>query len=139
MTSKILSDYIRHTAIGHQSPVFQLQNALAQAANGLQVEVDEKNSPSLAMRAFIHLAQTSLLKAGVPDSQHFVYDQDVGLQMRRYFERQQHIHGGRVAFYRRIDKPLHPGEINDLVKVRIDLRGAHPRDRAGQTNALAAG
>ena len=74
-----------------------------------------------AARDLIHLAKTLLLELGIADREHLVDDQDFRLQMRRDGKRQPHIHAGRIALHRRIEKPLDLGERDDLVELFADL------------------
>ena len=86
----------------------------------------------------LHLAQALALKLGVADRQHLVDDQDLRLQVRGHRERQPHVHAARVALDRRVDEPLDPGELDDLVELRLDLAPAHAEDRAVEEDVLAA-
>src|SRR6185295_2097391 len=84
------------------------------------------------------LAEALLLELRVADGEHFVHDEDLGLEVRRDGEREAHVHAARVALHRRVEEPLDLGERDDLVELRGDLRAAHPEDRAVQEDVLAA-
>src|SRR5271166_1108082 len=59
--------------------------------------------------------------------------------MRRDRERQPHIHAAAIPLHGRIQKLLDPGEIEDHVKLLLDLAPRHAQDAAVQENVLAAG
>ena len=65
--------------------------------------------------------------------------QDLGLEVRRDGEREPHVHAARVALDRRVEEPLDPGELDDLVELASDLGRAHAEDRAVEVDVLAAG
>ena len=50
-----------------------------------------------------------------------------------------HLHPGRIALYRRIKKPLHLGEIDNLIKLTLDLFPPHPQDSPIQKDILPPG
>ena len=80
-----------------------------------------------------------LLEREVADRQHFVEQQDLGLEMRRDRERQAHVHAARIALDRRVDELLDLGEVDDGVELARDLLAAHAEDGAVEEDVLAAG
>ena len=95
----------------------------------------EKNSPPPAAD-ILHLSNAFLLKLRVANSQHFIDDQDLRLQMRRHRERQAHIHAAAVPLHRRVDKFFHSGKSHDLVKFLFYLRLVHPEDGPVEKNIV---
>ena len=52
-------------------------------------------------------------------------------------EGETYIHPARVAFHRRINKLSNLSEIDDRVKLALDVGTLHPQDRAIEKNVLA--
>src|SRR5687768_17149064 len=84
-----------------------------------------------------HLTETLALEARVPDGEDFVDQQNLRLQMRGDGKRQPEIHPAGVVLYLCVDELLDFGEIDDLVKLGVDLAPAHAEDRAVQVDVLA--
>src|SRR5205814_2213127 len=72
----------------------------------------EQHRSSAAPQVF-HNAQTLFLKSGVSYGEHFVYDQNIGIQMRRYRKAKSQAHSRGVPLDGRINKAIHAGKIND--------------------------
>ena len=99
---------------------------------------DEEHGAA-ALRHLGHLPQALLLEFRVADRQHFVDDQDLGLQMRRDRESEPDIHAGGKSLDRRVKKLFDFGKSDDLVETALDLGAAHAEDRAVEKNVLASG
>ena len=67
------------------------------------------------------LVEALVGEAFVADGEHFVDEQDVGIDVDRDGEAEAHVHAGRVGLHRRIDEVLHLGELDDLVEPLRDL------------------
>ena len=74
------------------------------------------------LRDVAHFPEALLLERGVADGEHFVDEQDLGLEMRGDRERQPQVHAARVALDRRVEEPLDLREGDDLVELALDLR-----------------
>ena len=85
------------------------------------------------------LAEAFLLELGVADREHLVDDQDLGFEMRGDGKGETHIHAGRVALDRGVEKFLDLGKGDDLVEFPADLGAAHAENRAIEIDILAAG
>src|SRR5262245_29829820 len=89
------------------------------------------------MADVIHLAQALSLKACVSNRQHFICNQDLAVEMRRYRESEAHVHAARVAFHRGVDELLDFGKSDDLIEPRIDLPAFHSEHCAVEVDVLA--
>ena len=69
-----------------------------------------------------HAAQAAALELGVAHGEHLVDQQDVGVEVRGDGERQPQVHARRVPLHRRVEEPLDPGELDDLVEPARRLR-----------------
>ena len=98
----------------------------------------EQHRPALAGHV-AHLAQAFLLELGVAHRQHFVHDQDLGVQVGGHGEGQAHVHAAGVALDRRVDELLHLGEGHDLVELARDLGSVHAQDGAVEEDVLPPG
>src|SRR5688500_10775460 len=85
-----------------------------------------------------HLAQALLLKRRVTNGEHFIDDENVGLEVRRDRKRETHVHAARVVLDLRVDEPVDLREIDDLVELRGDLRAPHSEYGAAQEYVLTA-
>ena len=90
------------------------------------------------LRNFLHFAEALLLKFEVADGQHFVHEQNFGLEMRGHGKRQPHLHSRAEMLQRRIDETFDLGEIDDLVELAVDFSLAHPENRAAQVDIFAS-
>src|SRR5437773_7906269 len=91
-----------------------------------------------AVDDFVHLRKAFLLKLRVAHGQHFIDNEDLRIQVRGHRKCQSHIHATRVMFDGRFEKFLRSREINNLVKLRVDLAPAHAQDCSVQINILTA-
>src|SRR6266513_6214644 len=79
----------------------------AQSYDRINIVTDKKHRSAFA-RYLSHLTQAFFLKLGIANSEHFVDDKYLRLQVRSDGESKSNIHAARVAFHGRVD-------------VRIDL------------------
>src|SRR6266508_4754506 len=98
---------------------------------------DQQNG-SAAVDNFVHLRKALLLKFGIAHGEHFIDNEYLRVEVRGHGECQPHIHTTRVMFDRSFEKLLSAREINDFIKLRVDLAPAHAQDRAVQINILTA-
>jgi len=59
--------------------------------------------------------------------------------MRRHRERQADVHPGRIALHRRIEKLLHLGKRDDLVKLCLNFLALHSQNRTVEKNVFPSG
>jgi len=98
---------------------------------------DKNNGPS-RLGDLLHPPEATLLKREIPHRENFVNDQDFRLQKGGDGEAEAHAHPAAVAFDRCIQKLLHPGKINDLVKLAEHFGAGHAEDRTVEKYILAA-
>src|SRR5229473_2710702 len=98
----------------------------------------EQNGPA-AVDDFVHLRKALLLELRVTHGQHFIDNEDLGIQVRGDRECQPHIHAARVMFDGSFEKLLSPREIYDFIELRVDLAPAHAQDGSVQINILTSG
>ena len=67
------------------------------------------------------------LELGVAHRQHFVDEQDVGLEVCRDREPQADVHAGRVPLDRRVEECGDAGEVHDAVQLAAISRRRMPR------------
>src|SRR5437667_12222573 len=91
-----------------------------------------------AVDDFVHLRKAFLLKLRVAHGQNFIDNEDLRIQVRGHRECQSHIHATRVMFDGRFEKFLCSCEINNLVKLRVNLAPAHAQDCSVQINIFTA-
>src|SRR6185436_1755509 len=98
---------------------------------------EQHGSP--ALRYVAHLTQTFLLKLCITDCQDFVHYQNLRLQVRGNRESETYIHAGGITFNRGIKKLFDFRKSYDLVKLSLDLRLPHAKQRAIQIDVLTPG
>src|SRR5262249_6446185 len=76
----VLPYYLTRWAIRDNLPTLHQQHAVAQRLDRIQVMRDEDNGPTFSPQC-PHSIKTFLLEGHVADGQHFVQEQDLGLQM----------------------------------------------------------
>src|SRR5512141_2109159 len=116
--------------------MFQQDAPGTQLTNRLCVVAHKENRPAVAGNVF-HFAETFLLERGVTDSEHFVNEQDLGLEMRRDSKREPGVHARAVPFRRSVDELLDLGEAHDLLEATGNLAAPHSEYRAAQIDVLA--
>ena len=130
---------LRRARVGDHAPALQQQRARAQRRHRGEVVADEQHGAPLALPHLAHLPQALVLERLIADGQHFVHQQDVGVEMRRDGEGEPHRHPARVALDRHVEERLDAGELDDLVEPLPDLGAAHSDERAVEEDVLAAG
>src|SRR5699024_7576027 len=79
------------------------------------------------------------LEGGVSNSEHFVDEKNLRLEMRGDSEREAHVHAARVALDGSVDGLLDLGELDDRIELPRDLVLSHAEYRAREKNVLSSG
>ncbi len=85
------------------------------------------------------LAHASLAKIDISDSERFVYQQDLRIEMDRDRKRQAHNHTARIGLDGLIDEVADLGEVLDLADSLIHLFAGETQDGAVEVDILTAG
>jgi hypothetical protein len=104
----------------------------------MQVVGDEQHGPPLVAELG-HLAQAARLELRVARREHLVDHRDVRLEVGGHREGEPEVHPRRVALDRRVEKPLDPRELDDLVEAPADVHAAHPQERPVDLDVLPPG
>ena len=83
--------------------------------------------------------QASGHKCGVPDGQHLVDEQDLGIDVDGDGETEAHVHAARVGFDRGVDEVLEFGETDDLVELVVYFLFVEAEHDAVDEDVFAAG
>ena len=135
---EVVGDDVGARPVADDAAVVEQDRALAQLRNRLHVVRDENHRPA-GRSEILHPPEAAPLELGVPDREHLVDEQDLGLEMRGDRERQPHVHPARVPLHGRVDEPLDAGELDDLGELPLDLAPLHSEHGAVQEDVLAAG
>ena len=112
---EVVRDQLRAEAVLDDEPLLEPDRAIAELCDRLHVVRYEQHRP--ARRAeLLHPAEAAPLELGVADREHLVDEEDLRLEMRGDREREPDVHAARVALHRRVDEPLDPGELDDVVE-----------------------
>src|SRR5271156_3252366 len=125
-------------ACGGNFAVFQQDAARAKFGDGAEIVRDE-NYRGTAAQNGVHSLEAAILEDYVANTQHFVHDQDVRIDVRGNREAQPRVHARRISLYRSVDEIREAGKLNDGVEFAIDLGLFHSQDGAVQVDILAAG
>ena len=123
-------------AVVDDAALAQVDHALAHGLDAEHVVRHEQDRGVLLLQPLRELDALAL-EGQVADREHFVEDQDLGVQVRRHREREPHVHAAGVALDGRVDELPHPGELDDRVELRGDLLHRHAEDRAVEIDVLA--
>jgi len=83
-------------------------------------------------------AEALLLERAITDGEHFVDQQDVGIEVCGDREAEPDVHARRVPLHRHVDKRCNARKLDDLFELGRDLAAPHAQNRAAQVNVLAA-
>jgi hypothetical protein len=123
--------------LDRDAPLVEDQNFVAKRADlVVGVRGDDERPARGAKRA--QTIQAFLLEAGVADRQHFVDDQDLGVEVHGGGEGEAQEHTRRIRAHRLLDVALELGEFDDRVEAVADLGGAEPGEDAACNYVLAA-
>src|SRR5215467_10515705 len=125
-------------AIRDNLPALHQQHAITQRLHGVQVMRDEDDRPTCpSQRA--HSIKALLLEAQVADSQHFVQEQNLRLQMGNDRKPQSDVHSGGVPLDRYVDELPDLREVDNTLELSPDLASRHAQDRSIQVYVLPTG
>jgi len=97
----------------------------------------KQDSSPLLFAHLLHLPEAFFLKLDVPHGEHFVGDQDFGVEVRCDGEGEPHVHAAGVALDGGVDEfRLDFGERDDLVEVSVDVGLGHAEDRAVEVDVF---
>src|SRR5215471_5462024 len=94
--------------------VMEQDGAVAESLNCTEIVRDQYNCPAVVPK-MINEFQTLCLKNDVADSQDFVQEQNVGIEVGCYRETEPHIHACRVALHRDIDVFGHASKVDNAI------------------------
>ena len=92
--TEVVADGVACLILQDNPPILQDDPMLAERLNCCHVVTDKQDGASF-MHYLSHFAETFFLKRGVTDRQHFVNQEDIGLEVRRYGEREARIHAAQ--------------------------------------------
>src|SRR5579884_4359385 len=98
---------------------------------------DKKHCPP-AFAQVLHEAKALLLKDCIANSQYFIDDQDVGIQVGSNRKPESQAHSGRIAFDGSIDEPFDAGKLDNFIEFFIDFLLFHAQDRSIQVNIFSS-
>jgi hypothetical protein len=133
---QVLGDHVEHRPAGRHPAAGQQDRGRRERTNRRHVVTDEQHRLA-GVRDFVHLSQATPLEFGVADGQHFVDDQNLGIEMRCDGEGETDLHAAGVTLDRRIDEPVDAGEFDDLVVAPRHLAVRHSQDRPVEEHVLA--
>ena len=96
-----------------------------------------KHRPALAC-GIADLAQTFLLKNGIPYGQNLIDQQNLGFQMGGNRKGQPNVHSARIVFHRGIQQTATFGKLHDLIEFARDFPARHAQDCAIEEDILPA-
>ena len=101
--------------------------------------VADKQHGAALVGNLVHFSQALLLKCRIADGQHFVDDEDFGLEVGGDGEGEADVHAAGVKLHGGIDEFLDFGEGDDFVEFPGDFGAFHAEDRAVEEDVFAAG
>src|SRR5690606_25509453 len=110
--------------------------SFAERFNCRDVVADEEDRAAFP-RHVAHLAEAFALKFRVADGEHFIHDQNVGLEMCGDGEGEAHEHAAAVSLYGRVKESLDTRERHNLVKTLCYVAAAHPENASVEIDILA--
>jgi len=111
---------------------------IAEGAHLLQAVGDDDDGATV-LAELGELVHAPLLELHVADGQDLVDQEDLRLDVNGHREAQTHIHARGVVLHRLIDELTHPGEVDDVIELGLDLLAAHPQDGAVEEDVLPPG
>ena len=97
----------------------------------------DENDRAAVLGHVAHFAEAFLLEGGVSDGEHFVYEQNFGLEVRRDCKGQTHLHAAAVMLERGIEEALDFREGDDFIELAVDFRFTHAKNGAAHVDVLA--
>ena len=112
---------------------------MGELAHGAEVVTDEENSATVGLGHILYFAEALGLKSSISDSEHFIDDQYLRLEVGRDREGESHMHSAAVAFDRCVEEPFHSGERDNLIEPGSDLTFFHTHDCPIEEDVLPPG
>ena len=133
--------YAPTTRLGSPAPrTFPLssQSASSQKRSTRFERVRHQQNRLAAPLELAELVEALVREALVADREHFVDEQDIGIDVNRHGKPEPHVHAGRVRLDRRVDEFLQLGELDDLVEPPGDFALGQAEHDAVDEDVLAA-
>src|SRR5581483_267516 len=127
--TQIMLHRILRTALENQPATVEHDSPAAQVLDGGHVVRDKQNRPAAAAD-LCHFAQALSLKRDVAHCKHLVHDENLGIEVGGYRERQAYVHAAGIMLDRCIEKLFYFSECHDLIEAGDDFRPPHAEDRA---------
>ncbi len=80
----------------------------------------------LLLSKALHPCQALLPELSVPDRQHLVQQDDIGIEMRSHRKTQPGNHSAGIGFDRQVDEFTDIGKGNDVLGLGLDLSAGKP-------------
>ena len=87
----------------------------------------------------VHFSKALFLKFGIADSQHFVDNQNLRLEVRGHRKRKPNVHSRRIVLHRRVEKFFDLGKGDDFIELLADFPLRHAEDGAVEEDVLPSG
>jgi hypothetical protein len=118
--------------------VIEPQGLVAEALHQSERVRDEENGlvPTLELGKFV---EALVREALVPDGEHLINKQHVGIDVNRNSEAEPHVHPGRIGLDGRVDEVRELGEVDDFVEALLDLSAGESQHDAVDEDVLAPG
>src|SRR5205814_8565108 len=125
-------------AVEHDLALVEDEPAVAEPRNRSDVVTHEDHRSS-AVRQLADPLEAFLLEGAIPDREHLVEKEDLGVEIRGHREGEADVHPAGVALYRHVDEIADPREVDDLVVFLLDLTATHAEDRAVEEDVVSTG
>ena len=112
-------------AVRAGAAVVEPERLVAEALDDAERVGDEEDGLAAASELG-ELVEALVREALVADGEHFVDQQQVGIDVNGDGKPQPHVHAGRVGLDRRVDEVLELGELDDLVEALVISRFDRP-------------
>src|SRR5467141_4831650 len=123
-----------HTNLARVNPY----PAVRETPNLIELMRDEDDCASCA-GDIAHLAEAFFLEIYVPDSQDFIDEENLRLEVSSNSEGQADVHARGVVLYGGVNEFFELGEGHDFVELALDFALAHAEDDAGEKRVFVAG
>src|SRR5688572_27136760 len=129
-------DAPEYVAVVDHLALAQVDHAVAHGLDAEHVVRNEQDG-GIPLLQFLGVLDALALEGEIAHRQHFVEQQDVGLEVRCHRECESHVHAARVTLDRRIDEVRDLGELDDGIELAPHLFAAHPEDGAIEEHVFA--
>src|SRR5690606_26504723 len=100
-------------------------SAFTKLKDRTHVMADKKHGSSIPLSDILHLSKAFLLEFGIADRQDLINDQYFAFEVSRDRKGKANVHSRRETLHRSIDGSLNATEIDDLIKLSVDLAFSH--------------